>query len=192
MQTTRRTARPGNHRTRVWACNQGTKRLSPDAKHSEIVNGHKIAPITAPKKSKKTYLGLNNLQVPNLNAARGEIGNLKLDLDRPLALCSADAAHGAAEAAHHAAAFVVVAAHRRQIQLGAHQEFLAAAELLDFPHYGRRFGCVVHGADVCAEARRVGVVGYGDDDADVVGGAAALELGFCLGFGGLVWYGDRG
>lgn len=36
------------------------------------------------------------------------------------------------------------------------------------------------GADVRAEARRVGVVGDGDDDADVVGGAAALELRFCL------------
>lgn len=36
------------------------------------------------------------------------------------------------------------------------------------------------GADVCAEFGRVGVFGDGDGDLDVVGCAAAFELGFCL------------
>lgn len=39
----------------------------------------------------------------------------------------------------------------------------------------------MHGADVGAEARGVGVFGDGDGDLDVIGCAAAFKLGFCLG-----------
>lgn len=127
------------------------------------------------------YLWLNDLQIPHLDARRSEVGNLKLDLDGSLSLArTRDSPHAAAEAAHHASSFVVVATDARQPELRAHQELLAAAELLDLPDDGGGFGRVVHGADVCAEAGRVGVVGDGDDDGDVVGGAAAFELGFCL------------
>ena len=64
------------------------------------------------QKNAHTYLRLNDLQVAHLDAAGGEVGDLELDLDRPLALGRPrHAAHAAAEAAHHAAAFVVVAAH---------------------------------------------------------------------------------
>jgi hypothetical protein len=38
----------------------------------------------------------------------------------------------------------------------------------------------VDSADVCAEARGVRVLGDGDGNLDVVGCAAAFELGFCL------------
>lgn len=38
----------------------------------------------------------------------------------------------------------------------------------------------MHGSDVCAEARGVCVFGDGDEDFDVVGGAAAFKLGLGL------------
>ena len=77
---------------------------------------------------------------------------------------------------------LVVAFDRGEAQLGAHEELLAAAELLDLPDDGAFLGRVVHAADVGAEARRVGVFGDGDEDLDVVGRGAAFELGaglFC-------------
>lgn len=125
------------------------------------------------------YLGLGNLQVPHLNAAGGEIRNLKLDLDRALGTLAgtADASHAAAETTRHTAAMLVVSPHARQAQLGAHEELLAASKLLDLPDNGALLGGVVDGTDVGAEAGAVGVVGDGHDDLDVVGGAAALELG---------------
>ena len=72
---------------------------------------------------------------------------------------------------------LVIAFDRGQPQLGAHQEFLATAKLLDLPDDGRLFRRIVHGADVGAEAGRVGVLGDGDQDLDVVGGGTAFELG---------------
>ncbi len=72
---------------------------------------------------------------------------------------------------------LVIAPDAGQTQLGAHEELLAAAELLDLPDDGALLGRVVNRADVGAEARRVGVVGDGNDNLDVVGGATALELG---------------
>lgn len=71
---------------------------------------------------------------------------------------------------------LVVAPDTGEAQLGAHEELLLAAKLLDLPDDGALLGGVVHGANVCPEARGVGVVGDGDDDLDIVGGAAALEL----------------
>jgi hypothetical protein len=123
-----------------------------------------------------THLRLYDLEIANLYPARREVRNLELDLDGSLGLAAADAAHAAAEAAHHAAALVVVAPDGRQAELGAHEELLGAAELLDLPDDGRRLRRVVHGADVGPEAGRVGVVRDGDDDGDVVGRRPALEL----------------
>jgi hypothetical protein len=128
----------------------------------------------------KTDLWLNNLQIPHLNSTRRKVRNFKLDINRPLSFTSAHTTHTASKPTHHAAALFVVAAYRRQPEFSAHEEFLAAAELLDFPDDGRGFGRVVDGADVCAEARRVGVFGDGNGDLHVVGCGAALELCSCL------------
>lgn len=61
-----------------------------------------------------------------------------------------------------------------------HEELLAAGELLDPPHERRLFRYVVDRADARAEFGRVGVVRDRDEDLDVVGGRAALELGLDL------------
>ncbi len=130
-----------------------------------------------------THLRLDYFQIPHLDPACREIGYLELDADRPLpSLRSAQPPHAAPEPAGHAAAVLVIALHGGQAQLGAHEEFLAPAELLDLPDYGGLLGGVVHGADVGAEARGVGVFGDGDEDLDVVGCGAAFEL--CAGLDG--------
>lgn len=128
------------------------------------------------------YLWFSDLKVPHLDATRGEVGNLKLDLNGPLGTLAhaADAAHASAEAARHAAAVLVVAPDAGQAELGAHQKLLLAPKLLDLPDNGALLRGVVDGANVCAEAGRVGIVGDGDDDLDIVCGAAALELGLGL------------
>lgn len=116
-----------------------------------------------------------------MNTTSGEVGDLKLDVDGPLGFAHlAGSAHAASKAAGHTAAMLVVALDRRQTQLGPHQELFAAAELLDLPHNCGLFGRIVHRADVGAEAGGVCVLRDGDQDLDVVGGAAALELGFGL------------
>lgn len=132
------------------------------------------------RKRKRTHLGLYDLQIPHLNAARREIGYLELDADWSLALSSLRASHAAAEPTRHTTAMLVIALDRRQIQFGPHEELLAAAELLDLPHNGGFLRRVVHGSDVGAEAGRVGVFGDGDEDFDVVSRGAAFELGSCL------------
>lgn len=125
-----------------------------------------------------TYLGFRDLEVAHLDTTGREIGDLKLDLDRPLGTLSnsTHTAHAATETTSHATTVLVVAPHAREAQLGAHKELLVAAELLDLPDDGALLGGVVDGADVGAEAGRVGVVRHGDDDLDVVSGTAALEL----------------
>ena len=75
---------------------------------------------------------------------------------------------------------LVVAPDAGEAQLGAHEELLVAAKLLNLPDDGALLGGVVDGANVGAEARGVGVVGDGDDDLDVVGRASSLELGLGL------------
>lgn len=127
------------------------------------------------------YLGFCDLQITDLDSAGCEVGDLELDLDRPLAgLGTTDTAHAAAKTTRHATARLVVTSHAGQAQLGAHEKLLVAAKLLDLPDDGALLGGVVDGADVGAEARGVGIVGDGDDDLDVVGGGAALELGLGL------------
>lgn len=79
---------------------------------------------------------------------------------------------------------LVVALDGRQAELGAHEELLAAAELLDLPDDGALLGRIVHRADVGAEAGGVGVLGDGHEDLDVVGCGAAFELRAGLVFGG--------
>lgn len=88
-----------------------------------------------------------------------------------------DTTHAAAKATSHATTSVVIAADTGQAQLGAHHKLLIAAKLLNLPDNGALLGGVVDGANVGAEAGGVGVVGDGDDNLDIVGGAAALELG---------------
>lgn len=133
-----------------------------------------------------TYLGFYDFQIPHLDAAGGEVRNLELDAYGPLALARerGRASHAATEAARHAAAVLVIAFDRGQAEFGAHEEFLPAAKLLDLPHNGRLLGRIVHGPDVCPEAWRIGVFGDGDEDLDVVGRGAALELRSCLEFHG--------
>lgn len=135
---------------------------------------------TRRKRKRRTHLGLYDLQIPHLNAARREIGYLELDADWSLPLSPLRASHAAAEPTRHATAMLVIALDRRQIQFGPHQELLAAAELLDLPHDGGFLRRVVHGSDICAEAGRVGVFRDGDEDFDVVSRGAAFELGSCL------------
>lgn len=128
----------------------------------------------------EAHLRFSNLQIPHLDPTSREIRNLKLDVDRPLGLAVVCSAHAPSKATGHATAEFVVALDGGETQLGAHEELLAAAELLDFPDNGGLLGGVVHCADVGAEAGGVGVVGDGDNDFDVVGCAAAFELGFGL------------
>lgn len=128
-----------------------------------------------------TYLWLNDLQIPHLNATRGEIGNLKLDVDRPLAFTRArHATHASSEPTRHAAAVLVITLDAGQAKFRAHQELFGAAELLDLPDDGGLLRRIVHRANVGAEPRRVGVFGDGDKDLDVVRGAPAFELCFSL------------
>jgi len=128
-----------------------------------------------------TYLRFNYFQIPHLDPTCREIRYLKLHTDRPLPLRSTpNPAHTSTKPTRHPATVLIVTFYRGETQLGAHQELLGAAELLDLPDDGGLFGRVVHGADICAEPWRVGVFGNGDQDLDVVGCAAALELCFCL------------
>ena len=118
----------------------------------------------------QTHLRLNNLEVPNLDSRCREVRNLELDADGSLGLSAAsNTTHASAEPSHHSTSLLVVASHAGQTELGAHEELFAATELLDLPHDGACFGCVVHRADVGAEFGRVGVFGDGDGDLDVVG-----------------------
>ena len=71
---------------------------------------------------------------------------------------------------------LVVSFHRRETQLGAHEELLAATELFDLPYYGRFFGRVVYAANIGAKAWGVCIFGYRDQDLDVVGRRATFEL----------------
>lgn len=75
---------------------------------------------------------------------------------------------------------LVVTLDRRKTQLSAHEEFLPAAKLLDLPDDSGLLGSIVYGSDVRSESWRVRVFRYGDYDFNVVGRAAALELGFGL------------
>jgi len=91
------------------------------------------------------HLGLNNLEIPHLDAGGREVRNLELDADGTLGLAaSANTAHAATEATHHSAALLIVTAHTGQTEFGAHEEFLATTELLDLPYDGARFRSIVH------------------------------------------------
>lgn len=138
-------------------------------------------PIILMRQGGKAHLRLRNLQIPHLDPTRREIRNLKLHINRPLRLPQRTrSTHTTAKPTGHTTAALVVTLDGWKAQLGAHEELLPATELLDFPDYGGLFGGVVHGSDVCAEAGGVCVFGDGDEDFDVVGGAATFELGFGL------------
>lgn len=124
------------------------------------------------------YLGFSNLEISHLDTTGGEIWDLKLDLNRSLGTLSrtANTTHTSTKTTSHSTTMLIVTSYTRQAQLCTHQELLATSKLLDLPHNGALLGRVVHGADVGSETRAVGVVGDRDDDLDVVGGAASLEL----------------
>jgi hypothetical protein len=67
------------------------------------------------------YLWLYYLQVSDLNAARGKVWNLKLDVDRPPRLAFAsDATHAPSKAPSHPAAVLIITFHTWQTQLCTH------------------------------------------------------------------------
>lgn len=139
-----------------------------------------LGDISHPWEGLVLKLGLNDFQIPDLNSARREIRNLELNLYRSLPLPSTNTTHATTKSAHHTATLVIVASHRGKTKFGAHEELFTAAELLDFPYYGGGFRGVVDGADICTETGGVRVVGDRNDDADIIGGTTAFELGFCL------------
>lgn len=118
-----------------------------------------------------------------MDTASGEIRNLELDVDRTLRFALDRTAHTTSKPTGHTATEFVVALDRGETKFGAHEELLAATELLDLPDNGGLLGSVVNCADVCTEAGGIGVVRDGDDNFNVVGGAAAFELGFGLKLG---------
>lgn len=128
----------------------------------------------------RKYLWFRDLQIPYLDTTRCEIGDLEFDVDGPFRFAGSSASHATSKATGHTAAVFVVALNGGQAELGAHEELLAAAELLDLPDDGGLFGGVVDGSDVGSETGRVGVFRHGDDDFDVVGRAATFELGLGL------------
>jgi len=134
-----------------------------------------------------TYLRLGDLQVPHLDTTGGEVGDLELDIDGSLRLANgASAAHAAPKSTCHTPASLVISLDGRQTQLRPHKELLTAAELFNLPDDSGLFWGIVHGTDVGAEPGRVCVFGNGDDDFDVIGGAAAFELCFGLSQGRMV------
>jgi hypothetical protein len=126
------------------------------------------------------YLWLDDLQVPHLDTRCCEIRNLELDVDGSLSLASANTTHASTESTHHTTTLLVVSSYRGKTQLGTHEELFTSTELLDLPYYRRCLGRVVHGTNVGAETRGVGVFGYGNGDLDVVGCAPPLKLCSCL------------
>lgn len=124
-----------------------------------------------------TYLWLRDLQVSHLDTARGEIWDLKFDLNGSLgALAGTDATHASTKATSHTASVLIVTTDTGQTKLGAHQELLAATKLLDLPHNGALLRRVVHTSYVCPKARRIGILGDRNNDLDVVCRASPLEL----------------
>mmetsp|Transcript_5388 Transcript_5388/g.14181 ORF Transcript_5388/g.14181 Transcript_5388/m.14181 type:complete len:204 (-) Transcript_5388:988-1599(-) len=101
---------------------------------------------------------LDDLQVAHLDARDGEVGDLKLDRDRRLVF------------------LVLIIRHRGQAKVRTHQVLLAAMELLDRPYDRVALGGVLDGADRRLERRSVRVGRHGDDDLNVVGSRALLEL----------------
>lgn len=81
-----------------------------------------------------TYLWLNDLQVPDLNATGCEVGDLELDVDRPLRLAATHTTHTSSKSTHHTTALLIVTTYRGQTKLSAHQKFLATSELLNLPY----------------------------------------------------------
>jgi hypothetical protein len=69
-----------------------------------------------------------------LNSGSGEVGDLELDVDRPLRLAHrTSSAHAATKATRHATTVLVVSLHGGKTQLRSHEEFLATTKLLDLP-----------------------------------------------------------
>lgn len=150
-----------------------------DTVSGHVMRGSFVFIFGNEKMGRNTHLRFRDLQVSYLDTASGEIRDLELDVDRALRFALGRTAHATSKPTGHTATEFVIALDGGEAELGAHEELLAAAELLDLPDDGRLLGSVVDCADVCTEAGRICVVRDGDDDFNVVGGAAALEL--CLG-----------
>lgn len=100
----------------------------------------------------------DDLEVADLDARDGEVGDFKLDADGTLDLRG------------------VLGRDGREIKVCAGEVLLAAGEHLDGPDHLAVLGLVLAGADGGLEAGAVGVDGDGDHDPDVVGGALEAEL----------------
>ena len=122
-------------------------------------NWMKVRPQLAEEiEASNAYLWLDNLQIPDLNTARGEIGNFELDANWSLCLAFAPySAHASTKSTSHTSTMLVVAFDAGQAKLGSHKELLTTTELLDFPDYSRLLGCVVDRSDVRPEARGIRV-----------------------------------
>ena len=129
-----------------------------------------------------TYLWLNDLQVPDLDATGCEVGDLELNVNRPLRLASTHTTHTSSESTHHTTALLIVTTYGGQTKFSAHQEFFATSKLLDLPYNRRCLWRVMYCTDICAEARCVGVFRYGYRDLHIVRCASPLKLCFCLCF----------
>ena len=128
-----------------------------------------------------TYLRFGDLQVPHLNTGSGEVGDLELDIDRPLGRAhGTSSAHTSTKATRHTTAVLVVSLDRGKTQLRPHKELLATTELLDLPDNRRLFGGIVNSSYISAETRRVCIFWDGDENLNVVCSTAALELGLGL------------
>jgi hypothetical protein len=55
-----------------------------------------------------------------------------------------------------------------ETKFGTHEEFLASAELFDFPDYCGFFRDIVDASDGCSEAGGIGVLGYWNDYFDII------------------------
>ena len=126
------------------------------------------------------YLRFNYLQVSHLYSTCREVWNFEFDTDRSLALPSLCPSHASAEPSGHATTMFVVALDTREAKFSSHEELLATAKLLDLPYDSRLLRCIVDGANVRSKAWRVCIIGHRNENLDIIGRRAPLELGLGL------------
>lgn len=114
------------------------------------------------RETNKTHLRFNDLQVSDLDTTRGEVGYLKLDVDRAFALSLSYATHTTSKSTSHAASMFIITLDGRKAEFGAHEEFFPSTELLDLPNDSRLFRRIVDGANIRPETRGVRIFGHRD------------------------------
>ena len=85
------------------------------------------------ERSGATHFWFYDFEIPNLDAARGEIRYLKLDTDRSLPFSTLRTTHTSSKAPGHATPMLIISFNRRQAQFCPHEELFAATKLLDLP-----------------------------------------------------------